>query len=272
MGNICIIGPRESGKTTYLAALAYCFENSNKNIRVHPLTADASKIAEKAENIIRRGGNLEPTRIDGLSIINVQSLPYYSFKIEIKKGFKKPEEITLVLRDYPGEIFEELKAGVSNNLHEEFIEECLMKDIVGCLILIARWDREIDDVYSKVIKRFTELMDARNRAENLRLAVGLSKCERGEIWPGRIDPEMDLFEGHLPKTTNTLRAKVPARNLEFYAISTFGVLGQNNPRPNRADELSSPRSALRKPEKWQPYGMISPLYWLSTGKRMRADV
>lgn len=41
----------------------------------------------------------------------------------------------MAVRDYPGEIFEELASGKSNRLYEDFIDECLMKDVSGCLIV-----------------------------------------------------------------------------------------------------------------------------------------
>jgi hypothetical protein len=93
----------------------------------------------------------------------------------------------------------------------------------------------------------------------------MSKCERGEIWPGRLDPEIDLFGVHLRETTKTLREKVIPQNLRFFALSTFGVLGKDNPRPNREDRMKGeePASVIRQPNSWQPYNLIEPLYWLS---------
>jgi hypothetical protein len=54
----------------------------------------------------------------------------------------------------------------------------------------------------------------------------------------------------------------------------FGVLGNKDPRPNRKEELGKEGrySVLRETDNWSPYGMISPLYWLSTGKRMKENV
>jgi hypothetical protein len=109
-------------------------------------------------------------------------------------------------------------------------------------------------------------MDENHRLADLRLAIAMSKCERGELWPGRLDPEMDIFYEHLPSTTQTLRDGIPKKNLRFYALSTFGVLSRNDPRPNRKDEpYNSKGSVLRNQnrEQWRPYGMMSPLYWLS---------
>lgn len=64
----------------------------------------------------------------------------------------------------------------------------------------------------------------------------MSKCERGEIWPGRIEPEVDIFHQHLPGTTKLLQNRLK-NNVRFFAISTFGVLDKyNDPRPNRKSE------------------------------------
>ncbi|MBE9170673.1 hypothetical protein IQ238_25210 [Pleurocapsales cyanobacterium LEGE 06147] len=273
MGNICVIGPRASGKTTYLVALAY-WENhrsqksKGKNYKVQPLNDESKKLADKAEDIIQEGESVEPTVI-GDAIQTVDDLDYYSFKIEVERGFlKKRESIQLNARDYPGEIFEKIaEPSFADSIHEEFIDECLMKDVVGCLILLTGWEKGTDKFYKRVMSRFIELMDARNRLQDLRLAVAMSKCERGELWPGRIDPETDLFGVHLPKTKVSLQEKIPPKNLRFYAISTFGVLGRNDPRPNRVDDLGKfgRASVLRDGEKWRPYNMIEPLYWLSKG-------
>ncbi len=275
MGNICVIGPTGAGKTTYLAALAYCPQVNNQIFTITSVTEDAKKIANKAQTIIKNGASLEPTIIDGVKIKSFYDLPLYQFKIKIKPWLKKADEINLVVRDYPGEIFNELVSGIYNELHLEFIEECLKKDIEGCLLLLHGWEDNSDNFYSQVMGKFIELMDKHDRSQNLRIAVAMSKCERGELWPGRLDPENDIFNVHLPRTKSLLRQGILAQNLQFYAISTFGVLERNDPRPNRQDEtdqIGSSRSILRIPKKWRPYNLISPLYWLSKGKRMRYGV
>lgn len=275
MGNIRVIGPRGSGKTTYLASLAYWPDKKRtggqaKNYNVQPLNEDTKQLAEKAENIILEGEALEPTVVQ---VGGIDDLPFYSFKIEINHWLKKRDEINLAVRDYPGEIFDELESSSVNPLHQEFIDECLIKDVVGCLILLTEWKAGTDKFYSRVIERFTEYMDTHDRINDLRIAVAMSKCERGELWPGRLDPEIDLFNLHLPKTKATLESKIPSQNLRFFALSTFGVLRRNDPRPNRVDEWGTEgrHSVLREASLWRPYGMISPLYWLSNGKRMKSN-
>lgn len=273
MGNIRVIGPRGSGKTTYLAALAYQPVQSGgktNNFKVQAINEDTRKLAEKAENIILEGESLEPT---GVLVKTIDDVPVYSFNIQIQTLFNSKKNINLVVRDYPGEIFDELELGLTSQIQTEFIDECLTKDVVGCLILLTEWKKGADKHYSRVLQRFIELMDIQGRINDLRLAITMSKCERGELWPGRLDPEVDLFSTRLPKTTAILKEKIPPQNLNFYAVSTFGVLGRNNPRPNRVEELggSGRNSVLREAHRWQPYNLITPLYWLSTGRRMRND-
>ncbi|WP_027400842.1 hypothetical protein [Aphanizomenon flos-aquae] len=274
MGNIHIIGPQASGKTTYLAALAYQplkTKQKNKNFKVQALNEETRELADKAENIILEGASLEPTYLD---VKTIDDLKVYSFIIEIQKKWRKLEKINLAVRDYPGEVFKELESVSANPLHEEFMNECLSKDTQGCLVLLTEWRQGTDKFYKRVFKRFINLMDKQERLHNLRLAVAMSKCERGELWPGRLDPENDLFAIHFPETLSFLKDNIPPKNLQFYAISTFGVLGSKDPRPNRKQELGQGGrySVLRETDNWSPYGMISPLYWLSTGKRMKEDV
>lgn len=271
MGNIRVIGPRNSGKTTFLAGLAYWpdkqkRESRKKYFNIHSLNDETEGLATRAENIIMEGADLEPTSVH---VRSTDELPSYLFRIEIQQPWKKPEEINLAVTDYPGEIFEQLEMGIQDELHQEFIEECLLHDVEGCLILLSDWGGQADRFYKRVFKQFTSLMDKYDRASNLRLAVVISKCERGEIWPGRIEPEIDLFNSHLPETSSLLRSCVPSKNLEFFALSTFGVLHRNDPRPNRIEQWGTDgsRAVLRESRKWKPYGMLAPLYWLSTGKR-----
>ena len=278
MGNIVILGPRSSGKTTYLAALAYWPQrlaglNKRSLFEVEPIGDDAKNLRDKAENIILGSASLDPTRIEENQ--SVDDLPVYQFIVRAKRRFKTAEDINLVVRDYAGEIFDELHTGNSTTQHQEFLEECLRKDVVGCLILLSNWSSADDHFYSKALDAFIQLMDTNGRIPDYRLAVAVSKCERGELWPGRLEPEVDLFGGHLRQTKHILQSRIPKKNLFFASISTFGVIKRNDPRPNRIDQPGGGNkvvSVLRKPTVWKPYSMISPLYWLSTGRRLNSDV
>ncbi len=265
MGNITVIGPTGAGKTTYLAALAYLqqinYGNSNK-YQIKAQNPESRQLAEKAQTILCQGAALEKTDIPD----SVDDLPFYAFGIEIKKNvFSKQTKIDLTARDYPGEIFEQLiNSSLSDSIAQAFIEECFV-DADGCLILLTGWEKGVDSFYYRVMQKFIEQMDTRDFADNFKLAVAMSKCERGEIWSGRLDPEIDLFGVHLPNTKKILRERIPTKNLKFFAISTFGVLGKNDPRPNRIDTVNKgePESVLRDTSRWRPHNLIEPLNWLN---------
>jgi Double-GTPase 1 len=267
MGNICVVGPQSSGKTTYLAALtqwsALAKGINQKKYDIDAIGEDAEKLASKAKSIIYQGASLEPTTVQG----GIYQMPIYTFRIKVRKTLKPSPPIDLVVKDYAGEIFKGLAAGSVPEEHHEFLDDCLRNDVNGCLLLLTEWQKGTDAFYEQAMETFIKLMNNQDRIQNYRLAVTMSKCERGELWSGRLEPEMDLFDVHLPRMTNLLRRKIPKQNLGFFAVSTFGVLARNDPRPNRVDEMGKERtkSVLRKPSAWQPYGLISPLHWLSRG-------
>ena len=224
MGNICIIGPRGSGKTTYLSALAYLpnkisITSKKKKYIINPQNPQSRKLADLAESIICQGAELDKTRIgEEFGLKTVDDLPFYGFGIQAKKSFlSKLQQINLTARDYPGEVFEKIiDPSFSNSIHQEFLKECFT-DVVGCLILLTGWEQGTDSFYSRVMKKFIELMDIHDRSKDFKLAVVMSKCERGEIWSGRLDPEVDLFGIHLPRTKQALRESIPHKNLKFFA-------------------------------------------------------
>ena len=273
--NVCIIGPRSSGKTTYLASLAFHEEhniknNSKSSFKVTSNNEDAEELKSKANLLLKEGGEIEMTRITPDKNRDVSELPFYHFTIEGKLnllGARKKFEITA--RDYPGEVFDDLaNAQLLGKIKEGFVKDCFI-DKAGCLMLLPSWEIGSDNFYLRMIENFLNLMDIEAEAQKTiyKMAVVMSKCERGEIWPGRHEPEIDLFQVHLEETTKYLRKSLPKRNLKFFAISTFGIRGENDPRPNRCDFVRAkgePGSVLFASGKnqWRPYNLIEPLYWL----------
>ncbi len=250
-----------------MAGLAYWHRQfKSQRFTIDPVGEDTHKLADKAENMICQGLSLDPT----LPTDNIDELPEYSFDIWIKQPFKK-ERIVLVARDYPGEVFDSING--ADSLHSDYIDECFQQRVGGCLILLDRWDD--DAYYVPRIQKFVQLLHDYGRAD-LRVAIAISKCERGEIWPCRLDPKRDLFETHLPRTTEILKKGIAKTKLQFFAISTFGVLDPiTNPRPNRRDEIVFHEEFgeqrfcyLRERKVWQPYGLMAPIYWLAKEARM----
>ncbi|MBR8826666.1 MAG: hypothetical protein DSM107014_01965 [Gomphosphaeria aponina SAG 52.96 = DSM 107014] len=277
MSEIRVIGPRGSGKTTYLATIAYLGELARtgeqehfKGLKVTAIGPDSEKLVGLAKDVIKQGQKVPPTRTKG----NIEYHPDYQLEINIPGGGGK--RIELVAKDYPGEVFELL--GLRHKLSEieSYLEDLFTTN--HWLIMLTDWQTDQDTrVYQPAFDSLLDRLEAetKNKSElaNIRIAVVMAKCERGELWPGRLEPEQDLFKIRLPLSHDILRKKFPSsKQLKFFACSSFGVMGDKDPRPNRYlpnDGSSAENAYLRKGDCWQPYGLLSPLYWLDTGKILK---
>lgn len=275
--SICLIGPRASGKTTYLATLANFphrthFKTQYPHLKInYPTSSPTEKLSHQAEDILKKGAKLAGTRRGD---INYQ--PTYHYRITISK---KHPNLEIIFRDIAGEIFEEIPLDTETALIQPYLHQ-LFKAL-SWMIMITDWQTSQDKrLYKPVFEKLHQLINEREQInptiKKLRIAVVMSKCERGEIWAGRLEPDEDLFKVRLPETYDFLTSKFPTHKLKFFACSSFGVLSTSpnnfDPRPNRYipdDGSESEYSAfLREPEQWQPFGLIAPIYWLVTGKTL----
>jgi GTPase SAR1 family protein len=293
--NIVIIGPRASGKTTYLAGLTaiaalkkdQLFKIDKVGVRLEPKIGDAAskKLADDAQNKLFSKDPLKRTDLQTKADIVT-----YKFRgaIEYKGG---KDEFDIQATDFPGEGLEKIDA--RGSFQRLYIEEQMAEKKVRLLILLADWERkesglssskalEDSQLASKLAELRLIIQDTDGfDAANFRCAVAINKCERGELWTNRLEPYKHIFKRYLPLSTNQIEGifedfKIPTSNLRFFAMSTFGVLGfRDDFRPNRDDfvvpHTGDKEAVLRdsSPEKWHPYGMLSPLYWLTTTTNLR---
>ena len=271
MTQISIIGTRTCGKTTYLAALASCpHRHKYPGLEVTPIGPDAEELVTMAQDIIRRGHTLRGNRREEIR-------KDYEFDIKIPK---LTEPITLLVKDSAGELFDDLvldKRYWEQDV-KDLVKELCQTEVTGWIIM-TDWIKESDTkIYKPALKNlFTELNNYENSnkknqdTSKKRIAVMMSKCERGEAWTGRLDPGDDLFKLRLPETYQELqKQRYHPKRIDFFACSSFGVLGDKNPRPNRLispDNDMREYAYLREGNEWIPYGLFSPIYWLVKGSR-----
>ncbi|MBD2136046.1 hypothetical protein H6F32_00240 [Anabaena sp. FACHB-1237] len=271
--DIRIIGSRKSGKTTYLASLLRMPEQLKKQFKGLKITAisdDAEDLIGSAKDILEQGAIFTGT--------DIGDEPYFAFQISIPATKKSPAiTLNLNVKDYSGETFECAAIPQKSSEFEEYLEDWLSAQ--SWMIMLTDWETENDrKIYApalkKLLKELSEQSEVNEHLKKLKVAVVMSKCERGELWPCRLDAEEDLFRVRLKETYQVLKENLPPSRLRFFACSSFGVLsnsyGEHDPRPNRwipDDGSSAEFSAyLRDASIWQPFGLISPLYWLTTGR------
>ncbi|MFB2968604.1 hypothetical protein ACE1CD_06505 [Aerosakkonema sp. BLCC-F183] len=277
------MGPRASGKTTYLASLvAISLKERLSGVQIRPSGAAVDKLKDLVVNFIKEKINVPPTP--------PEEEISYRFDIEFTavKRVPKNTKLELSIKDYSGERLNDLfkditKEQLSTNQKKElqnFLDDCFRVD--RWLVMLSEWEPGKDkEVYEPIFEKLCNEIDGRQKKNKairgLRIAVVMTKCERGEIWTGRLEPEEDLFKVRLPSTYSLLKRRlIPNERLRFFACSSFGVMGDRDPRPNRYinDNDGTPaeyRCVLQDYQRWQPYGVIAPLYWLTTGQELQNE-
>ncbi|NEP77436.1 MAG: hypothetical protein F6K39_04180 [Okeania sp. SIO3B3] len=289
--NIYIIGPRASGKTNFLGALL-SITNYSKNKSHRKVNVDTRGASSLLESRLRDSWKtkrlLAPTTFDG-------SLQNYEFSITINSQYK-PTEIKFNAKDYPGEFFLAL---LKTDLHTKiklYLLDCLtnangwivllpdfcLQDEGNEFTLVEDIDGFYKSVFHKLLSEFPknddifspdELTKIQNNLRKMRIAFVMSKCERGELWTRRWEPERDLFQIHLNKTTEFLRNNLSLRKdqISFFALSSFGVFSNSDPRPNRLNlgRNLQDGAMIDQTGEWRPFGLLSPLYWIATGKKWK---
>lgn len=147
---IRVIGDRGSGKTTYMASLAY-WPNANPESMVQsiiPVNEESTELIRKAKDILEQGLTLEPTPLSA----DVSEIKDYSLAIKVKEsprlgnfnlgrlGSDNLISLTISCKDYPGEFFSDLLQRDSYNPQlRAYLDDCV--EAQGILLLIAARSR-----------------------------------------------------------------------------------------------------------------------------------
>ena len=281
---MCIMGPRGSGKTTYLASLLSLGMKENGGTKIISGGEKIGKLKDLLANFIQQNQSVPAT--------DRNSEYDYTFGVDIKdaKRILAASKIILSVKDLSGErldnIFQSFvdPIGVKSDQRQQlknetdnFLDNCFK--LKRWMFMMTEWQPERDkDFFEPVFRCLCDRIDANSTlktVKELRIAVVMAKCERGEIWGSRLDPEADLFKVRLPRTYKLLKERL-GKKVKFFASSAFGVLGADDPRPNRFytdyDGTNAEyRSRLRDYEEWTPYGVIEPIYWLATGDNLHNE-
>ncbi|BAQ64805.1 hypothetical protein [Geminocystis sp. NIES-3709] len=262
--NIRLIGDRQSGKTSYMASLAY-YPNASQDSFVQgiiPIGENAENLVNLAQNILEQGLALAPTFLN----TNIDEVKDYTLNITLANQVK----LTINCKDYAGEFFADLMFKIGDSLLDDYLDDCLQA--TGIMLLIDGTSHRKDSEYAQGLDKFlVALNQADLGQEKRRIAVTFSKCEQSELWINRQFAEK-IANNRFPQLYRRLQAwqKLNIGEVCYFTTSAFGVLGSQFPEPN-SQKISRGRegtkSIIKNPRRWRPYGLVSPIYWLCTGKR-----
>ncbi|MEG3436424.1 hypothetical protein V0288_04770 [Pannus brasiliensis CCIBt3594] len=269
-----IIGPRRSGKTTYLSALAY-WPNAKSDSpieKVIHLDDDTAKLVGMAKDILESNAMLRATYLDD----DPDNLPSYNISIKMKPTFGGGGQwIHVTCKDFAGELFDKLRKGKTAET-ELYLEECA--DALGLLILLDGTFFTEDDQYARGLETLKNQLKWRlkNKKKSLsdyRVAVVFNKAEQSQIWIHRhnIHKFMKL---KFKKTYQLIEGwgKEWPCPVNYFFCSAFGMKPGITPdTPPKANvqvisrENGVTSGVIEEARVWRPLGLVAPIYWLHTG-------
>lgn len=270
--DIRVIGARRSGKTTFLAALAY-WPNAKPDSpieSVSPFDDETAKLISMAQDLLENGLPFAGNYLAE----DPNDLPFYTLLIEMKPAFQLAGNIRFQVscRDYPGELMEELRNGsTSSAVLRNYLDDCA--DASGILLLIDGTSKE-DRKYSQALDKLKAELNIRltGQGKNLntyRIALVFSKAEQASIWVHRHDIQK-FINLKFPRTQGSLEKwrKEWGCSVNFFFCSAFGMKGKP-PKPNVRVEVKDTGATcgvIDRTQYWRPFGLVAPIYWLHTGK------
>lgn len=273
-GDIRILGPRPSGKFTFIAALA-SFPNAGENnspiLSIEPLNNEAQRLVQMTQDLMRHGMCFSP--------MHVGSEPLCRIAITLKS---KLNLIALVIsyetkldffcKPYAGELFDSL----NNNTEATYINEYLddlatVRQIIFLIDSTSKLDYESAQAIRVLENKLNSRLTSTDKL-NYRIAVVFSKFEQPEAWIYRFN--LDKFTAlKFPQVKSTILDWSNSWKCcsKYFACSAYGITG--NPPVANTTDISRGKSGtfavLKESSAWQPFGLLSPIHWLLTGKHDR---
>jgi hypothetical protein len=276
--DIRVIGDRSSGKTAYMASLAY-WPNANPNSPVQKVSAlgdEGASLVSMARDILEQGLELSPTNLSA----DIDAVKDYGISIVLKEQFSvaalpkgirsKMVRLNVNCKDYAGEFFADLIHKTGDPKLQDYLDDCVTA--TGILLLIDGTTNRKDRDYVNGLDKFLTALDRSALAGNQRrIAFTMSKCEQPQLWSRCHQPER-LARECFPQVYQRLKnwSSLGGGAIDYFNTSAFGVLGSRFPEPN-AIKLKRDRngttSVIRDSRHWRPFGLVAPIYWLCTGQR-----
>ncbi|HBE20773.1 MAG TPA: hypothetical protein DEG17_01040 [Cyanobacteria bacterium UBA11149] len=273
-GNIRILGPRPSGKLTYLVALAsfpHADDKTSPIISIDLLGDETQCLSQMGEHILRNGLGLAPTPPGSEGI--------YRFLIKLKSrssiipGFRsKDTELHFSCSFYAGELFDCLLENKNNDLVCRYLDDLAsVKQVILLIDTTSRLDQHCAEVLEVLEKELSQRITATEK-QDYRIAIVFSKFDQPQAWIYRENIEQ-FTALKFPQMKSVMEnwSQSWSCRTHYFACSAYGMTGNplvpNAACINRGE--TGTFAVLKSPITWNPFGLVSPIYWLLTGKHDR---
>jgi hypothetical protein len=160
------------------------------------------------------------------------------------------------------------------SIWQTFIASCCESKLA--LMIDARdlddnYDAENSDQHiAQAIKNLQSILEPRlteSDKQNYRIAVMFSCFDQPELWQYRDKPDA-FARSRFPQAQAALHKWSTNWGcaIAYFSLSSFGMIdGSERPNTNRNDTRLT---TLIDPDRWEPFGLIEPIYWLLLGEHM----
>ncbi|OYQ61830.1 hypothetical protein B9G53_25405 [Pseudanabaena sp. SR411] len=262
---VIVFGLGTPGVTTYLAALTLLSSRKIGNIllRIEPLNHNSKGLSESAKNVMMQSSLL-------LGSCSIERY-FFGFTIDQKYilGKRTITHGCFSCKDFPrGTPFQNDLSYLDGGLRTE--ENINLNEADILILILFNGQMNEKDLLAELKPIINELRK-REKLGTSRIAIGLNRCDDVKLYTQlrRFGAEK-LFEKLFPKAYQINKALKTVFEIEYFAMSNFGMISTKPPVPNVNQTLLDngyTSGTLKNSQVWKPFGLISPLYWLSTGKR-----
>ena len=270
-GDIRIIGPRMCGKTTYLVALAdWHYMNQDNPIRlIQACNPESQNLVNYAKNILEQGDTLEPTPLKADPL----DLRIYAFLIKILHNKFSLYSLSLTLRDYPGEFFQDIADNNLNPCIVNYLNELSLSSKLMLMLDATILPEEYDSRYAIALRNLRDELLPRFKKGNrdikdYMIAVVFTKFDQNTVLPYQQKPE-NFARNKFRRIYNELQrwSEDWGCSINYFSCSAFGLI--NYTQEANAIKLTSGIYVLKYPESWKPFGLAAPIFWLCTRQESR---
>jgi hypothetical protein len=173
-------------------------------------------------------------------------------------------DFKVTCQDFSGELFDKLRYGRSQEI-DLYLEQCAGAG--GLLVILDGTFFTEDQKYAQGLTTLQSELNLRLKEKKLyRIAVVFSKAEQSQVWIHRYDIQK-FMRLKFYQTYQILEQWGRQYSINYFFCSAFGTKGDRKPNVKvTSREGGVTAGIIDKPELWQPFGLVAPIYWLYTGQ------
>ncbi|MBL1208716.1 hypothetical protein [Geminocystis sp. GBBB08] len=263
INSLLILGYGSAYLPEYLPILSYLHKKFNHtNIQIIPIDDYTLNLSESCEYIFLEGLLYESLSLTNSKWSDIHD-SYYSFKIQKKTTFNNKQIIVSI-------IGREFLEGMNKYKLEEneWLKDCFEQlNFSKTLFFFNGLRHEEDSQIAKSINNLSRYLSQYDKLVLKRIPVIFHHFDHPKLYPYKNDMNSFLKQ-RFPLTKNAFDEWGKRSNISiaYFSCSLFGIVKNNGMIESNGYYYDHYGAILKNPDNWKPFGILSPIYWLLTGR------